>query len=142
MALNYILEDIRQLLLNMGYPASEVILQNVIADPNQYSSLQNAIFIMEDSSPVSMDANIITDFSIYVRRKTVKQGQIVSNNIYHKLHQKRGNIDEVSEGNAKINLIQALSRPIPYSASTTGAKLMEFATRYRVTYIDTDFETY
>lgn len=142
MALNFILKDIKSILVNAGYSGGEIILQTANYQTSQNTSLQNAIFLISESSPVSMDSYISTDFALYVRRPDPEQANTVSQDIYHTLHQKRGNVGLVSANYAKLDLIMALTQPYPYSVITTGGNVTEFVTKYRVNYIDTDFENY
>jgi len=142
MTLNFLLSDIRQILINYDYRSDEIILQTVGQQTSLATSLQNAIYIIEESNMPSVSNLQFSDIAIYVRRPNPESANTVAQDIYHKLHGRRGNAGVVSAGFAKINIIEALSKPYAFSTNTTGANTTEYVIKFRVQYIDTDFANF
>lgn len=139
MALKHILKSVKNILVAEGYASDQIILQNIKPESKE-SSLSSAIFIIEESSTPILSNLQFADIAIYIRRPSAEDGNIVAQDIYHKLHGRRGNSGTVTNNNAKINIITALTRPYAYSTITTGSNMVEYQIKFRVQYIDTDFD--
>jgi len=138
--MDYVLANIREMLIAQGYSQSIIITNQVIMQTSNNSSLQNAIFLIEESSQPILSNNSFLDFALYLRNSDPQTAETQILDIYHYLHGKRGNVGTVANNKVKINLVQALSRPYVYSLNTTGANLVEYVIKFRVQYIDTDFD--
>ena len=123
---------------SFGY--SDIILQTIGQQTSLETSLQSAIFIIEESNLPILSNLQYSDIAIYIRRPDPEQANTVSQDLFHKLHGRRGNVGTVSTDHAKINLITALTKPFAYSTITTGSNMTEYVIKVRIEYIDTDFD--
>lgn len=142
MALNFILKDIKSILVAYGYNADEIILQTIGAQTSENTSLQSSIFIIADPTNGNYSNYQVQDISLYIRRPNPDDVNIVAEDIYHKLHGRRGGAGTVANNFNKILLIQAISKPFAYSTTTSGSNTTEYVIKFRVQYIDTGFDNF
>jgi len=140
MALNYILKDIKTMLVNQGFTADDIVISTVIEQPTDDTSLQNAIFLIPESTQANVSNYQTFDFALYLRRADVETANTDSRTIFEYLNGKRGNIGLVSAGYAKILWIEVKAQPYTYSVRTTGGNLTEIAMKFTINYINTDFD--
>lgn len=138
---NYILADVREILVENGYASDRILTNQVIEQTNTESGMQDLIILVEESGSQPIMGNVASsDFALYLRRQDPETAETDIRDIYHLLHGRRGNTNTVANSYSKINIIQALTRPYVYSVETTGGNMLEYVIKFRVQYVDTDFD--
>lgn len=135
---NYILADIKEILESLGY--TNIYTNQVTNQTSQESALYDSIYLIEQNSSTDFSNISNLEFDLYLRRQDPEVAENVARAIYHSLHGRRENIDTVANGYSKINLIQAISRPRVYSTLASGANVVEYIIKFRVQWIDGDFD--
>ena len=135
---NYLLADIKELLESLGY--SNIYTNKITNQTSQESSLYESIYLLEQDSTTDFSNISNLDFDLYIRRADPEIAETDARAVYHALHGRRENVDTVANGYSKINLIQALTRPKVYSTIASGSNVVEYIIKFRIQWIDSDFD--
>lgn len=140
MPFNYPLENVREMLLAQNL--ENIYIDNIVEDPEKNISVQSAIFLIPETSTPTLTNLQTLDFSCYVRNSNIDTAFEQSWQIWHYLHNKRGNFNTVANNYLKITLIEGITSPYQFSTTSTGANFNEYITRLRIHYIDTNFDNF
>lgn len=137
------LENIKELLnTDLAIPNNEIIIDQIIENVDLDSGMQDLVALIPESSVPGFSPSTILDFSLYVRGGDPDVTAARVKTIYQYLHGHRGNAGTVAQGYNKLNLIEALSTPYTYSLTANGGDLYESVTKYRIHYVENNFDNF
>lgn len=132
-----ILQDIKKILVDNGYNAKQITIQSKMDRPEEETSLQDKIYIIGEPAKINPFTNVQTiQYVIYVAKPDSEQSETTSKAIRTLLNNRREGAGLVSDGYLKMLLTQAITFPYPNSVTTTGANTVEYATKYKTTYLE------